>query len=30
MDEMVKMYKQLHADTIKKLQESTEALRQLQ
>ena len=30
MDEMVKMYKQLHEETIRKLKESTEALRMLQ
>jgi len=30
MDEMVKMYKSLHEETIKKLKESTEALKQLQ
>lgn len=30
MSEMVKVYKKLHEETIKKLQESTQALRQLQ
>ena len=30
MDEMVKMYKMLHEETIKKLKESMEALRMMQ